>query len=165
MVVNEWWFMVMIWLIPSGKRLHNNGKIHHTIHGKTHELSAGPFLKAMLVINRGSRHAALSLAARTVGLIQWVRFFRRNPSIWMARATSSRSRCSWVSFTLRRIGRCCLQLFLAPNMVSLPARDRPHVELRAWFNLSIGTGITTTYYSDFMQITYESKFWFYALHI
>ena len=71
MVVNEWWSMVMIWLIPSGKRLHNNGKIHHAIHGKTHELSTGPFLKAMLVINRGSRHAALSLAARTVGLIQF----------------------------------------------------------------------------------------------
>ena len=31
--------------LPSGKRLHNNGKIHHAINGKIHQLSTGPWLQ------------------------------------------------------------------------------------------------------------------------
>ena len=38
-------------MVPSGKRLHNYGKIHHAINGKTHYRL--PFSIAMLVITRG----------------------------------------------------------------------------------------------------------------
>ena len=33
--------------IPSGKRLHNDGKIHHAIHGKTHSNSVATASIAM----------------------------------------------------------------------------------------------------------------------
>ena len=40
--------------VPSGKPLHNYGKIHHFIAGKTHEISIWPFsIAILLVITRG----------------------------------------------------------------------------------------------------------------